>query len=58
MEAVVLSANPVTGFNRLCLELSPSCQNRQPDTITGFLRQIPEISWPILTGKSEFPEGF
>jgi hypothetical protein len=48
----------VTGFIRFCPESTGTCQNRQPDTVTGFLRRIPGIFRRVPAGNSEFPEGF
>ena len=35
-----------------------TCQNRQPDTVTGFLHRVPRIFLRVLAGNVQFPEGF
>jgi hypothetical protein len=58
MEAVFRSTDPVTGFIRFRLESTGTCQNRQPDTVTGFLCRIPDTSRWVPAENGEFPEGF
>ena len=58
MEAVFRWTDPVTGFTRFRPELTGSCQNRQPDTVIGFLRRIPGILRRVPAGNGVFPGGF
>ena len=58
MEAVFRWADPVTGFIRFHPEPTGTWQNRLPDTVTGFLRRIPDISWRVPARNSAFPAGF
>jgi hypothetical protein len=39
-------------------EQAGTWQNRQPDTVTRFLRRIPDIFRRVPTGNSAFPAGF
>jgi hypothetical protein len=58
MEAVFQWTDPVTGFIRFRSELTGTCQNWQPDTVTGLLCRIPGTSGWFPTWNGEFPEGF
>ena len=58
MEAVFRWTDPVTGFIRFRSELTGNCQNRQPGTVTGFLRRIPGIFRRVPAGNGKFPDGF
>jgi hypothetical protein len=48
----------VAGFIRFRSEPTGTCQNRQPDTVTGFLCRIRGTSRRIPARNGEFPEGF
>jgi hypothetical protein len=58
MEAVFPRINPVTGFIQFRPEPTGTCQNRQQDMVTGFLRRIPGIFRLAPARNDEFPEGF
>jgi hypothetical protein len=58
MEAVFRGTDPVTGFIRFRPEPTGTWQNRQPDTVTGFLRRIPGIFQRVPVGNGVFPAGF
>jgi hypothetical protein len=58
VEAVFRETDPVAGFIRFRLEQAGTWQNRQPDTVIGFLRRIPDIFRRVPTGNSAFPAGF
>ena len=46
MEAVFRETDPVTGFIQFRPEPAETWQNRQPDTVTDFLRRISDIFRP------------
>jgi hypothetical protein len=57
MEAVFPRINPVAGFIRFRPKPTETYQNRQPDTVTGFLRRIPGIFRLAPARNGDFPEG-
>jgi hypothetical protein len=58
VEAVFREPDPVTGFTRFRPEQAGTWQNWQPNTVTRFLRRIPDIFQRVPTGNSEFSAGF